>query len=47
MPLAIGHGRGDAVGIELDAADADDGARAEAADGQLLVLRLVLAVLHH
>ncbi len=44
LPLAIGHGGGDAVGVQAQAAHAEGGARTEAADGKLRVLRVVLAV---
>src|SRR6187399_334183 len=44
LPLAIGHGGGNAVGVDPQAAHAEGGAGAEATDRQLRVLRVVLAV---
>ena len=44
LPLAIGHGCRDAVGIQPQAAHAEGGARAEAANGELRILRVVLPV---
>src|SRR6266550_3149278 len=41
LPLAVGHGGGDAVGDEPDAAHAESRARAEAARGDLQVLGVV------
>jgi hypothetical protein len=42
LSLSVGHGRRDAVEEQADAADAESGARAEAADRHLQVLRVVL-----
>src|SRR5258705_136236 len=47
VALAVGHRGRDAVGDEAHAAHAEGRARAEAARGDLQVLGVVLAVLHH
>ena len=44
LALAIRHGRRDAVGVQAQAAHAEGGARAEAADRELGVLGEVAAV---
>ena len=46
LALAVGHGRGDAVDDEPHAADTKGRARAEAADRELQILRIVLPVEH-
>ena len=45
LPLAIGLRRGDAIDIEAHAANTEGRSRAEAANRQLQVLRIVVAVL--
>src|SRR5690606_2369536 len=45
--LAAGQGHRDAVRVHLEAANAEAGTGAEAADGHAQVLREVVAVLHH
>ncbi len=47
LALAVGHGRRNAVRNQANAAHAEGRARAEAARGDLQVLRIVLPVLHH
>jgi hypothetical protein len=47
LSLPVGHGRRNAVGDQANAAHPERRARAEAARGDLQVLRVVLAVLHH
>ena len=45
LSLSVGHGGGNAVRVQLHAADAESRARPEAADRELQVLGVVLAVL--
>src|SRR3569832_1918378 len=45
LSLAVGHGRGYAVDIKPYAAQAEGRARAEAANGDLQILRVILAVI--
>ena len=47
LALAVGHRRRDAVGVQAHPAHAEARTRAEAADRQLHVLGLVLALAHH
>ena len=44
LSLPVGHGGGDAVGVQADAAHAEAGAGAEAARADLQVLRVIAAV---
>ena len=46
LALPVGHGARNAIGVQPHAAHAEARARAEAAHGELQILRVVLAALH-
>jgi hypothetical protein len=47
LSLPVGHGRGDAIGVQAQATDAEGGARTETARADLQVLRVVVAQVDH